>query len=147
MAGFPAATMPSLPLAWAAGSGADVTVPHGRRQTLTPGTYGMLVLGRHSKVLLARGRYIFAGVRLADHAKLLVASDSVSLGIIGKLTMASGAVLAAAEDGKAADLVVSVLGSIAKGDTVAPSPYTVSIGRHAVVRGLLAAAAWHRDDQ
>ena len=50
-----------------------------------------------------------AGVRLADHGKLLVASDSVSLGIIEKPTMAGLAVLAAAGDGKAADLVVSVL--------------------------------------
>jgi Pro-kumamolisin, activation domain len=134
---FPAATMPALPLAWAAGSGSAVSIPHCKKRTLVPGTYGALVLGRHSRLELSAGNYVFARVILGRHARLM-ASGVVNISIVGRLSMEEGSKLAVADMGKAGDLTVSIMGSIT-GDTAAAYQPVAYIGRHATVHALLAA--------
>jgi len=52
---FPAPDMPPLPLAFASGSGSDVTVAHNKRHSLTPGTYGAITLAHNSTLTLVSG--------------------------------------------------------------------------------------------
>ena len=68
---FPAASMPPLPLASASGSGMDIHVEEHKTRSITPGTYGAVVIEVHGTLRLAAGWYTFTSVQMWGDSKIL----------------------------------------------------------------------------
>lgn len=153
---FPAAAMPPLPLASASGSGQDINVEEKKTRSLTPGTYGTVVLKEHSTLRLAAGNYIFTSVKMGKDSKLLGDRGGVNartrgqnVRIVNGLQMGEDARIKPSwDDAKAADFMISVAGSdpVKMQDSMLASPKTrmaptavVSMAKEAKIHGLLAA--------
>lgn len=74
--------MPALPFASAMGRGDDVLLPRQQNLTLSPGTYGDVVLFFESQLVLEAGEYVFGSLRM-DESSQLIASGTVQLSIVG----------------------------------------------------------------
>jgi pro-kumamolisin-like protein/subtilase family protein len=84
-------TMPLLPLARAEGDGCDITVGRYKQLTLTPGSYGTVILLYESELWLASGTYVFASLLMDEQSKLLGTPGEVRLGIVDRMAVARGA--------------------------------------------------------
>src|SRR5215831_18328794 len=89
---FPDTDMPPLPLAIAAGIGADVTIAEHHKQPLTPGVYGVVTLHEGSILHLVPGKYTFASLKMGGDSQLLgdrgdrnAKSSGVDLRIVNNL--------------------------------------------------------------
>jgi hypothetical protein len=154
---FPAAFMPPLPLAAVSGTGQHVQVEERRTRSLTPGTYGAVVLERHATLRLAAGSYVFTSVDMGEGSRLLGerprtdarVRQRLDVHIVHSLHMGEHARIEPAwDDAQAGDFTISVAGSdpVQSRDTALGPPATrmtpttaVSMAEEARVHGLLAA--------
>ena len=150
---FPAAEMPPLPLATTAGQGTDVTVEHGKRRSLTPGTYGLVTLEHHSKLELAPGKYIFVSVRMEEESEWAGEHGPVDAQMVQGLWMGRHAKIGPHfDDAKAKDFTIEVAGSdptTVQGTTRLTPTTVLSIGKEARIHALLAAphgTVWMAED-
>lgn len=141
-AAFPAAAMPSLPLAGAPVSGgAAVTVPAFTITNLPPGSYGALnVVGT---LLLNPGAYSFASVTLANQAHVAANSGGVTIQVAGGFVVGQSATILPGLGFNANQLTISVAGS--DGSPTAPAAvigaYTLVQSVFAVPHGTLSLAS------
>ena len=163
---FPATSMPALPLASASGSGPDIRVEEHQTRSITPGTYGAVVLEDHSTLRLAVGRYTFTSVRMAGDTKILgdrggadTRVAALDVRIVNGLQMGEEARIEPAwDDAQAKDFTISVAGSdpltiespALRPPTTGLTPTTlVSMDHKSRVHGLLAAphgTIWMAED-
>lgn len=169
---FPAASMPPLPLASASGSGQDIHVEEHKTRSITPGTYGAVVIEEHGTLRLAAGTYTFTSVKMGGDSKILgdrggvvergnvgAPASGLWVRILNDLQMGEEAKIQPAwDDAKAKDFIISVAGndpSKIEDKTLGPpttrlTPTTVvSMAHKAHVHGLLAAphgTIWMAED-
>jgi hypothetical protein len=129
---FPAAAMPPLPLAPAAGApGSDVSVSSGDVAALQPGSYGALAVS--GTVALNPGGYSFTKVTVGHDGKLLAIAGDVHVRVAESLATGRGAEIAPAFGQSAGHLTISV-----GGQDAGPVP-TASFGERSRIRALLGA--------
>src|SRR5580704_3978727 len=140
---YPSA-MPELPLAIASGRGSDIKLSRNEQTSLGPGVYGELTMLYESELWLAAGAYVFASIRMDEHARMFALPGGVSVGVIGGLAADSRARIALhREDAKASDFAIFVAGgdladAQAKEEAAASTP-AVEIGEEVHLHALLAA--------
>ena len=159
---FPAGSMPPLPLATASGSGQDINVEEHKTRSITPGTYGAVVIEEHGTLRLAAGAYTFTSVKMGGDSKMVgersgmvehgnvdTRASGLSVRIVNDLQMGEEAKIEPAwDDAKAKDFIISVAGSdpikiedpaFAPPATMLTPTTVVSMAHKAKVHGLLAA--------
>ncbi len=85
---FPS-SMPPLPLAGRSGSGQAVSVGSQQSVSLTPGSYGAVVVEEHGALHLAPGTYSFASLTMDEHGALDSSGSDVEIHVQGALSLAS----------------------------------------------------------
>jgi len=137
MEGFPASTMPALPLLPAPPVGGQpVTVAAGKTVQLPPGNYGALSVQKGGALVLSPGSYSFISATLDDSSRLVAELGNVKVGILGRLTVQQEVeIYPAAPNGKmgtADHLTLSVYGA---DDVESPSAVVASAQKTAVYIG------------
>jgi hypothetical protein len=134
--------MPELPLAIASGRGKDITVERFEHFSLGPGNYGTLTMLYDSELWLAAGTYVFSGIRMDEHSRLVALPGGVNVGVTGNFwTDRKARIGLLGDEAKARHFMISVAGSDVSANPdrqIIASPAVV-IADEAEVHALLAA--------